>query len=143
MKSSLTSRRRPAFKISFSRAARLHRLIVLLAERPRPRPEVLGELRIGFRTFYRDLELLKRHGIKIQRRKKDYILPISAEAAELRLPFPDPQLSFAEMAELSRGPGKTGARLAAILARVVQHPPQSRRLRSRSGPSQPVAAPLS
>jgi hypothetical protein len=143
MKSSSTSRRRPAFKISLARAARLHRLVVLLAAEPRPRAEVLGELRIGFRTFYRDLEFLKRHGIKIQRRTKHYTLPMSAEAAELRLPFPDPQLSFAEMAELAREPGKAGARLAAILARVVQHPARSRRPRPQSGPTRPLAAPPS
>ena len=32
----------------------------------------------------------------------------TAEQAEGRLPFPDPQLSFAEMAELARYPGEAG-----------------------------------
>ncbi|MBV8555969.1 MAG: hypothetical protein JO116_10415, partial [Planctomycetaceae bacterium] len=33
-----------------------------------------------------------------------------------------PQLSFAEMAELARGPGAAARRLAEILASVVGHP---------------------
>src|SRR5947209_2202901 len=110
------SRRYPAIKITLGRAARLHRLVVLLTQEPRRREVILDELRIGLRTFYRELKLLKRCGIKVQRRSRMYALGTSGQQVEGRLPFPDPQLSFAEMAELSRCPGKAAERLAEILA---------------------------
>src|SRR4051794_22086652 len=110
MKRSPSTRRRPAVHITLGRAARLHRLVMLLAESPRPREAILAELRIGLRTFYRELELLKRCGVKIQHKNKAYTLLATAEQAEGRLPFPDPQLSFAEMQELSRSPGNAGRR---------------------------------
>ena len=76
---------------------------------------------IGLRTFYRELELLKRCGVKVQHKDKAYTLLATAEQAEGRLPFPDPQLSFAEMAELSRHPGDAAKRLAELLESVVNH----------------------
>ena len=102
------------------RAARLHRLVMLLSREPRRREAVLDELRIGLRTFYRELKLLKKCGIKVQRRSRLYALGTPAEQVEGRLPFPDPQLNFAEMAELSRCPGKAAQRLAELLAGVIQ-----------------------
>jgi hypothetical protein len=108
-------RRRPSVHITLQRAARLHRLVRFLAETPRDRPAILSELRIGLRTFYRELELLKRCGVKVRQRNKLYALAATAEQAEGRLPFPDPQLSFAEMAELAQESGGqvlSGLRLA-------------------------------
>ncbi len=113
------SRRRPAVHITLSRAARLHRLVMILAGGARTREELLRELAIGLRTYYRELELLKRCGVRIRLVKKSYTLLSTADEAEGRLPFPDPQLSFAEMAELSRGPGQAAQRLAALLASVT------------------------
>lgn len=136
MKRSSSSRRRPAVHITLGRAARLHHLVMLLAQAPRTRDEVLVALRIGLRTFYRELDLLKRCGVKIQQKDKAYTLLTTAEQAEGRLPFPDPQLSFAEMAELARGPGEAAKRLAEILASVVEHPetdtkgPKGRRIKT-------------
>jgi hypothetical protein len=48
-------------------------------------------------------------------------LPTAAEALG-RLPFPDPQLSFAEMAELAACDCAAGHRLAGLLASVVNQP---------------------
>jgi hypothetical protein len=123
-----SSRRRPAVHITLQRAARLHRLVRFLAGEPRGRPAILSELRIGLRTFYRELELLRRCGVKIRHRAKLYhLLPTAAEA-EGRLPFPDPQLSFAEMAELAACDCPAGRRLAAMLAAVINQsaPPKKR-----------------
>ena len=78
---------------------------------------------MGLRTFYRELELLKRCGVKVRHKDKVYVLLATYEQAEGRLPFPDPQLSFAEMAELSRHPGEAAKRLAEMLDRVVNAPP--------------------
>ncbi len=134
MKRTPSTRRRPAVHITLGRAARLHRLVMLLAERPRTRDEVLSALAIGLRTFYRELELLNRCGVKIQHKDKAYLLQSTAEQAEGRLPFPDPQLSFAEMAELSRHPGEAAKRLALLLESVIQQPtPPKRSGRGRQG----------
>jgi hypothetical protein len=115
-------RRRPSVRITLQRAERLHRLVTYLAEAPRNRASILSELRIGLRTFYRELELLKRCGVKVRHKTKLYLLLATAEQAEGRLPFPDPQLSFAEMAELARCDCPAGERLAEMLAAVTQHP---------------------
>ena len=55
-------RRRPSVHITLPRAARLHRLVRFLAEKPRARSAILSDLRIGLRTFYRELDLLNRCG---------------------------------------------------------------------------------
>jgi len=133
-----SSRRRPA--ITRARASRLHRLVSHLAERPRDRDELLAALAVGLRTFYRELDLLRRCGIKVRLQEKRYALLATAEAAEGRLPFPDPQLSFAEMAELARGTGEAARRLADLLAQVIGHaapaPPRRPKGGGR-GPSRP------
>lgn len=134
MKAASSRRRRPAVHITLARAARLHRLVMFLAERPRSREAVLSELRIGLRTFYRELELLNRCAVKVQQKDKAYTLLATAWEAEGRLPFPDPQLSFAEMAELSRGQGEAAKRLAELLATVTNHntsPAKGTKSRSR------------
>jgi hypothetical protein len=115
-------RRRPSVHITLQRAARLHRLVRFLAGGPRPRAAVLSELRIGLRTFYRELELLKRCGVKVRHKAKLYHLLPTATEAEGRLPFPDPQLSFAEMAELAQCDCAAGRRLAELLGAVINQP---------------------
>lgn len=100
---------------------------MLLAERPQTRDTVLTALAIGLRTFYRELELINRCGVKIQHKDKTYVLLSTAEQAEGKLPFPDPQLSFAEMAELARQPGEASKRLAQLLESVINHPSASKR----------------
>jgi hypothetical protein len=133
MNRAASSRRRPAVHITLGRAARLHRLVMLLAEKPRGREQVLSTLAIGLRTFYRELELLKRCGVKVQQKDKAYVLQGTSEQAEGRLPFPDPQLSFAEMAELARHPGPAAERLAEMLHSVINAPAPPKRGKGRGG----------
>ncbi len=127
MSRSSSSRRRPSVHITLDRASRFHRLVSLLAETPRSRPDLLAELGIGLRTFYRELEFLRRCGVKVRHEQKLYHLMATAEEAEGRLPFPDPQLSFAEMAELARCECAAGRRMAELLASVVQPAGTSRK----------------
>jgi predicted DNA-binding transcriptional regulator YafY len=122
MKSLASTRRRPSVHITLQRAARLNRLVRLLGSRPSTRHAILSELRIGLRTFYRELELLNRCGVKIRHKHKMYHLVPTPAEAEGRLPFPDPQLSFAEMAELAQCDCSAGRRLAELLAAVVSQP---------------------
>ena len=131
MNRSSSSRRRPAVHITLGRAARLHRLVMLLAEQPLAREQMLAALGIGLRTFYRELELLKRCGVKVHQKQKAYTLHGTAEQAEGRLPFPDPQLSFAEMAELAKHPGPAAQRLSEMLQSVIHQPPPQKRTRAR------------
>ncbi len=106
---------------------------MLLAQAAHSRNEILTALRVGLRTFYRELELLKRCGVKIQQKNKAYTLLTTAEQAEGRLPFPDPQLSFAEMAELACGPGAAAQRLAEMLASVIKHPESAAKPKGQRG----------
>ncbi len=91
----------------------------------------MADLKIGLRTFYRELDLLKRCGIKVRHKEKLYHLSISADEGVGRLPFPDPQLNFAEMTELAQSPGPAGKRLAELLASVVNPPDTPKRSTSR------------
>ena len=131
MSPALSARRRPSVHITLQRAARLHRLVSFLATSAAAAPDILAELRIGLRTFYRELELLKRCGVKVRHKAKLYHLMATAEEAEGRLPFPDPQLSFAEMAELARCDCPAGRRLADLLVSVI-HPAEPSRRRHRA-----------
>ena len=141
MMSSLSnSRRRPSVRITLQRAERLHRLVIFLAGTPRNRASILSELRIGLRTFYRELELLKRCGVKVCHKTKLYLLSATAAQAEGRLPFPDPQLSFAEMAELARCDCPAGERLAELLATVTK-PPEIPKKRQTGTPKRRKATP--
>ena len=120
MKRPATNRRRPVVHITLGRASRLHRLVTTLSAGSTAREALLDHLAIGLRTFYRELDLLKRCGVKVRRDGKAYRLTSTVAEAEGRLPFPDPQLSFAEMAELSVHPGDAAKRLADLLATVVE-----------------------
>jgi hypothetical protein len=114
------TRRRAAATITLTRAARLFQLVRFLSSGPQPRDQVQHGLGIGLRTFYRELEMLKRLGVRIRLDHKTYLMTSSAEEAEARLPFPDPHLTFAEMRALSSCPGEVGARLAALYNEVLQ-----------------------
>jgi hypothetical protein len=106
--------------ITLHRAARFHRLVTFLAQSPRNRPDILSHLKIGLRTFYRELDFLKRCGVRVRHKAKLYHLLATAEEAEGRLPFPDPQLSFAEMSELAGCDSPAGRRMAELLASVIR-----------------------
>jgi predicted DNA-binding transcriptional regulator YafY len=131
MKRAPSQRRRPAVHITLGRASRLHRFVTTLTAGPRTRESLLSALGIGLRTFYRELELLKRCGIRIRLSQKQYRLYTTAEESEGRLPFPDPQLSFSEMAELAQGVGPAAARLAGLLESVIGQPAPKPPKRSR------------
>jgi hypothetical protein len=100
---------------------------------------ISSELQIGSRTVYRELELLKRCGVKVRQRSELYLLSATAEEAEGRLPFPDPELSFAEMAELARCDCPAGRRLADLLAEVINQPDPTERRQTRPSKGQKAA----
>lgn len=124
-------RRRSWIHVTRRRASRLYTLVRLLGERPRPREEILKSLDIGLRTFYRELDLLRRCGVRVRHKERLYGLATESADPGGRLPFPDPQLSFAEIAELARCDCASGRRLASLLASITDQdgrlPPSSRR----------------
>lgn len=118
-------------QITLGRASRLYRLVTMLQAEPTSREVLLDRLTIGLRTFYRELDLLKKCGIRVKREGKTYVLRSTMAEAEARLPFPDPQLSFAEMAELAKLPGEAARRLDEIYRGVVEPPPPKAKKRRR------------
>ena len=138
MKRTTAARRRPSVHITLGRASRLYGLVILLRAEPRRREEILSLLAIGLRTFYRELELLRRCGVRIKLKEHRYVLLSTSQEAEGRLPFPDPQLSFAEMSELASGATPAASRLAEMLARVVAEAmpgPKPKRSRKKPDPA--------
>lgn len=124
MSDSPGGRRRPSIHITRARASRLHGLVRFLEEGPRCRDEVLKRCGIGLRTFYRELELLDKCGVKVRHKDRLYFLVSPTDDPAGRLPFPDPLLNFAEMAELARAESAAGRRLAELLAAVVNPAPK-------------------
>lgn len=92
---------RPA--VTPERFSRLFRLITLLGDRPRTRPQLLTLLGLDVRGFYRDMELLRQVGVPVTYADGRYTLDGKAADLVERLPFPDPHLSLGEARRLARG----------------------------------------
>ena len=94
----------PAVTLTGQRAARLFRLLALLAQTPLTRQQVLRKLRIDVRGFYRDLEALRGLGVDVQPAADGrYCLVIDLDDALAHLPFPDPGLNFRDVQQLAKG----------------------------------------
>jgi predicted DNA-binding transcriptional regulator YafY len=106
-------------------------LVLALAAGPSSRDALVAHLGIGLRTLYRELELLRRCGARVEfRGREGYVLLSAPDRAEARLPCPDPQLTLADLAELAGGPGPAAHRLAELrssLLELSQRPPKPRR----------------
>lgn len=92
-----------ARSISAVRAARMFRVISMLATGPKSRAVLLQRLKLNLRGFYRDLEKLRTFGIVLAFRDHRYSLCESLEQATTRLPFPDPRLNLREATLLAKG----------------------------------------
>ena len=122
--------------ITRRRASRLYGLVRFLEGGPRSRDEILKSLGVGLRTFYRELDLLRRCGLRVRHLERQYELAGDVDKPEGRLPFPDPQLSFAEVVELAACDCDAGRRLAAMLASIVE-PQADAPARKPRGPRRP------
>jgi DNA-binding transcriptional ArsR family regulator len=95
------SQRRVRPVLSSQRLLRLFRFLRLLEHSPCKREQLIKRLQLDIRGFYRDLETLRELGITIEIDKDHrYKLVSTLEEALKLLPYPDPQLTFGEMAEL-------------------------------------------
>jgi predicted DNA-binding transcriptional regulator YafY len=101
------------------RAARLYRLLRILAAGPRKREALIRRLRLDVRGFYRDLELLRAAGIDVPLQDRRYSLEEDADAAVARLPFPDPHFTLGEMQLLAKGRSKAHRKLRDQIKQIV------------------------
>jgi hypothetical protein len=73
------------------------------------------------RTFYRDLNFLAASDIQVRTWHGHYELLSPLPEALRRLPFPPPELSFADVIELTKGRGPARQKLRAQLERLTPH----------------------
>lgn len=86
------------------RAARLYKLLTLLADAPQTRRTLLVRLKLDLRGFYRDLEAIRKLGIDLQLGTNNrYTLPCDLNVALEKLPFPDPGLNVRDVLQLVVG----------------------------------------
>ncbi len=109
----------PAAAVTPERAARLHRLLRLLAAGPQKRETLTRRLKLDVRGFYRDLVVLREAGIAVSLEKGRYRLDEDADEAIARLPFPDPHLTLGEAIQLARGRSKAHRKLKDSIAAIV------------------------
>jgi hypothetical protein len=110
--------------VTAERAARLHRLVQILATGPQTRDALRRRLRLDVRSFYRDLELLRDllrdSAVAVPLEGRHYRLEGSEAAAVALLPFPDPHLRFGEVAQLARGRTAAAQKLREQLAQLTK-----------------------
>lgn len=105
--------------VTAERAARLHRLLRLLAVEPLTRETLMRRLRLDVRGFYRDLKFLRSFDIALPLRNRRYSLTEDVKKVVSRLPFPDPHLTLAEAVQLAQGKTQAHRKLKDLIARVV------------------------
>jgi predicted DNA-binding transcriptional regulator YafY len=105
--------------VTAERAARLYRLLQLLAAGPQTRAALMRRLRLDVRGFYRDLELLRSWHIDLPLVKGRYTVAGAAADAVARLPFPDPGLTLTEAIQLAKGRTAVHRKLKAQIDAII------------------------
>ena len=101
------------------RASRIYRLVKLLTKTLVARRTILARLRVGVRTFYRDLNYLRANGVSVESAGEKYrVIDKLADIFD-KLVFPDPALTLSEAADLAKGRGPGAAKIKALLKRVT------------------------
>jgi hypothetical protein len=121
MASKRSAARRPETQaVTADRAARLYKLLRLLAIGPKKRDVLTKKLKLDVRGFYRDLDLLHRAGIAVALAQQRYTLEDDADDAIALLPFPDPRLTLGEARQLAKGRTKAHRKLQEQMGRIVK-----------------------
>jgi hypothetical protein len=113
------SPRKTKSTVTARRAARLYRLLKLLGTGPQTRETLARRLHLDVRSFYRDLDALRRARIRIVLQRRRYALAERVEAAVARLPFPDPRLTLGEAILLSKGRTHAHRTLRRLIEQIV------------------------
>ncbi len=104
--------------VTLERAARLHRLLRLLAKAPQTREALTRRLRLGIRGYYRDLEILRAVGINVRASGGKYRLTEEPMDASTGCRFPDPNLSLGEARQLAKGRCAAHGKIRGILEKI-------------------------
>jgi predicted DNA-binding transcriptional regulator YafY len=127
-----TTRPTPASgAVTAERAARLYRLLQLLADGPQSRGMLARRLRLDVRGFYRDLELLRAAGINLPLVDGKYTLEEDVDRAVDRLPFPDPLLTLGEARALAKGRSRAHRKLRGQVDQIMGRTAKRRAKRKR------------
>jgi predicted DNA-binding transcriptional regulator YafY len=107
--------------VTARRAARLYRLLQLLARGPQSREALTRQLHCDVRSFYRDLVLLRGAGIDLPLVRGRYLLE-EAEDALARLPFPDLGLTLGEARQLAQGRTEAHRKVKSQIDQIIAGP---------------------
>ena len=99
------------------RAARLYQLLSQLEGGPKTRSQLEKKLKIGMRTFYRDLEVLREFKIETATEGGKHVLKDTAWRSKLRVP--DPCLTFTEAEALAKGKSAANQKIAEMVTRLT------------------------
>ena len=105
--------------LSPERAGRLYRLLGAAEGAPQPRAALVKSLKVGLRTLYRDIELLRQLGVALETGDEGYELKQPFDDALALIPFPNPKLTFADAVQLQRGRTKAHRRLKQFFEQVI------------------------
>jgi hypothetical protein len=105
--------------VTAKRAARLYRLLRLVADGGQTRSVLTRRLSLDVRGFYRDLGLLRECGIELHLENRRYHLALDFKDVVAHLPFPDPHLTLAEAMELAKGRSAAHRKLKKQVEQVV------------------------
>jgi predicted DNA-binding transcriptional regulator YafY len=101
------------------RASRLAKFVKLIAKTPRSRSVLLDKLDIDLRGFYRDVKTLRALRVGVSNRGDQYQLDEDLDDARGKLPCPDPQLTLAELKQLTKGTTDAHKKLRKLLENIV------------------------
>ena len=104
--------------VTRDRAARLAKFLKLLSGTAKTRSVLMVKLKTDQRAFYRDLRFLRSLGIEVSAAGDKYVLDVPLDSARAKLPCPDPGLTMAEAAALSRGNSEAHRKLKRMVESV-------------------------
>src|SRR5688572_1374226 len=104
--------------ITLERAARLYRILSFMGQGPQTRAGMIRRLKLGVRKFYRDLEILRKAGIRIELANGKYAMKEPLEKTLEHLPFPDPGLNLGEARLLAKGRTKAHKKIKEQLGKI-------------------------
>ncbi len=105
--------------ITHERAARVCKMLTLLSDGPQRRETLIRKLKINERGFYRELELLRAHGITVDPDGSKYYLMDDLDSALSKLPVPDLKLNMREALILAKGPTSAHRKLQTHLKQLM------------------------
>jgi hypothetical protein len=105
--------------ITRDRAVRVCKMLTMLSDGPQRRETLIRKLKLNERGFYRELELLRAHGIAVDPDGSRYHLMCDLDSALARLPVPDLRLNIREALILAKGPTSAHRKLQSHLNRLL------------------------